>query len=242
MENIPYYIGIVFAVTTLISIFLFYRAARQSKTVAFVIVSWLLIQAAIGLTGFYTVTDTMPPRFLILISVPVLMIVTLFITRKGRAFLDMLDLKYLTLLHVVRIPVELILLWLAINKTVPFNMTFEGSNWDILSGISAAIIYYFMFVQKKYNRNVLLIWNFICLGLLINIVVIAILSAPFPFQRLSFDQPNRALMYFPYIWLPAIVVPIVLISHLASIRKLLVQHKTSDLKTLIAKTGSVIGK
>ena len=93
MENIPYYIGIVFAVTTLISIFLFYRAARQSKTVAFVIVSWLLIQAAIGLTGFYTVTDTMPPRFLILISVPVLMIVTLFITRKGRAFLDMLDLK-----------------------------------------------------------------------------------------------------------------------------------------------------
>jgi hypothetical protein len=60
----------------------------------------------------------------------------------------------------------------------------------------------------------------ICLGLLINIVSNAILSAPFPFQQFAFDQPNIAVLYFPFIWLPCCVVPLVLLSHLAAIRQL----------------------
>jgi hypothetical protein len=56
--------------------------------------------------------------------------------------------------------------------------------------------------------------------LLINIVATAILSMPFPFQQLAFDRPNIAIMYFPYVWLPCCVVPIVLFAHLVSLRKL----------------------
>jgi hypothetical protein len=67
----------------------------------------------------------------------------------------------------------------------------------------------------------MLAWNFICLGLLFNIVINAILSVPTPFQKFGFDQPNVAVLYFPFTWLPACVVPLVLLSHLASIRILL---------------------
>lgn len=63
-----------------------------------------------------------------------------------------------------------------------------------------------------------MLWNLICLGLLLNIVVLAILSAPSPFQILAFDQPNIAITHFPYVWLPSVVVPIVLFSHLVAIR------------------------
>lgn len=58
------------------------------------------------------------------------------------------------------------------------------------------------------------------LGLLINIVIRALLSFPSPMQQLAFDQPNRAIIYFPFIWLPTVVVPIILFSHLASIWQL----------------------
>jgi hypothetical protein len=68
-----------------------------------------------------------------------------------------------------------------------------------------------------------LVWNFICLGLLFNIVVHAVLSAPLPFQQLAFDQPNVAILYFPYVWLPAFIVPVVLLSHLVAIRKLIIK-------------------
>lgn len=100
-------------------------------------------------------------------------------------------------------------------------MTFEGSNFDMLSGLSAPVIYYFGYIKKNLNKRIILIWNVICLGLLINIVITAILSSPFPFQQFAFDQPNIAVLYFPFIWLPCCIVPLVLLSHLAAIRQLL---------------------
>ena len=163
----------------------------------------------------------MPPRFFLLIVPPLLFIVILFFTVSGRKFIDDLNLKYLTLLHTIRVLVELVLFWLFLHKVVPQIMTFEGRNFDIFSGLTAPVIFYFGFIKKTLPNKILLLWNFICLGLLINIVAIAVLSAPFPFQQLGFDQPNIALLYFPFIWLPCCIVPLVLLSHLAAIRQFL---------------------
>ena len=38
---------------------------------------------------------------------------------------------------------------------------------------------------------------------------------------MAFEQPNRAVLFFPYIRLPTIIVPVVLFSHLAALWKLL---------------------
>jgi hypothetical protein len=100
-------------------------------------------------------------------------------------------------------------------------MTFEGRNFDILSGLSAPFIYYFGFVKRRLSNALILGWNFICLALLINIVANAILSVPTPFQKFAFDQPNIGVLYFPFNLLPACVVPLVLLSHLVAIRRLL---------------------
>jgi len=55
---------------------------------------------------------------------------------------------------------------------------------------------------------------------LLNIVTTALLAAPTPFQRFAFDQPNVAVLYFPFVWLPACVVPIALLAHLVAIWRL----------------------
>ena len=223
MQNLPSYIGIVFGLTTCLTVALFYKATAYSKLTLFILLLWLAFQTAIAVTGFYTVTDTFPPRFLIMVLPPMVVIILLFSTSKGRQYIDSLDLKTLTFLHTVRIPVELVLFWLFLNKTIPQLMTFEGRNFDILSGISAPLMVYFFFIKKQAGNKILLIWNFICLGLLINIVVNAVLSAPFPFQVFAFDQPNIAVLYFPFNWLPCCVVPLVLMSHVAAIRQLIIK-------------------
>jgi hypothetical protein len=99
-------------------------------------------------------------------------------------------------------------------------MTFEGRNFDILSGLTAPIIYYLYFVKKCVNKNVFITWNLICIGLLLNVVINAILSVPSPFQQFAFEQPNIAILYFPYVWLPSCVVPLVFLSHFVTIRQL----------------------
>lgn len=221
MGNLLTYISIFFGLTTIFAIGFFYKATNNSKVTILVLLAWLAFQTFIGLSGFYTITDTIPPRFLLLVIPPLFVIIGLFTTSKGRQFIDSLEAKTLTLLHTVRIPVEIVLYWLFVNKAVPELMTFEGRNFDILSGLTAPIIFYFGFIKNRLDRKVILMWNFICLGLLINIVTNAILSAPFPFQKFAFDQPNIAVLHFPFNWLPACVVPLVLFSHLATIRQLL---------------------
>jgi hypothetical protein len=64
-------------------------------------------------------------------------------------------------------------------------------------------------------------WNILCLGFLLNIVISAILSAPYPFQQLAFDQPNIGVLYFPFVWLPGCIVPLVFLSHVVAIRRVI---------------------
>lgn len=226
MENVPLCLGLSLAFITLLSVLFFYIASNRSPYVLLILCGWLLLQWFIGSTGFYLDTALMPPPFLLVILPPLLTIALLFATKTGRRLIDSLDPKTLTLLHTVRIPVELVLFGLAAYHTVPQLMTFEGRNFDILSGITAPLIWYFGYVRKRISKRMIILWNVICMGLLINIVTIAILSAPFPFQQLAFDQPNIAVLHFPFLWLPACIVPLVLFSHLVSIRRLLTTEST----------------
>src|SRR5580704_11871482 len=134
--NLPSYISIVFIITTLIELFLLFLAANKSLTTLLLILGWLLLQSIVSLNGFYTVTNTSPPRFALLGGPPLLFILVLFIIKKGRTYIDSLDVKMLSYLQTIRVPVELVLLWLFIAGYVPKLMTFEGRNFDILSGIT----------------------------------------------------------------------------------------------------------
>jgi hypothetical protein len=163
----------------------------------------------------------MSARFVLLLFPALLFLVYKFISRKGRAFIDNLDLSKLTIIHIIRLPVELVLFWLLVHKSIPEAMTFHGRNFDIFSGITAPIVYYLGFVKKVISKNIILTWNFICLALLLNVVSNALLSLPARFQQFDFEQPNIALGFFPFLLLPAFLVPTVLFSMLASIRLLL---------------------
>lgn len=217
----PGYIPLVFLLTAALTVFLFWQACGRSRTFLLLILGWCSVQSLVSLTGFYTQTNSIPPRFVLLVGPILFTVILLFFLPKGRAWVDTFDLQRLTLLHSVRFPVELVLMWLSTQKLVPELMTFEGLNFDILSGITAAPLVYLVFLRKKAGRKLLLAWNFICLVLLLNIVYLAIFSAPTPFQKFAFEQPNVAVFYFPFMLLPGCVVPLVLFSHLAAIRNLL---------------------
>jgi hypothetical protein len=219
MATIPFYVYALMALAALLSVFFFYKAAKKTVVLVIVLV-WAVIQSAISLTGFYKTEDTMPPRVALLLMPAIVCIIVLFATKAGRKFIDSLDIKWLTLMHAVRIPVELALHGLFLCKLIPQLMTFEGRNFDIIAGISSVAVYYFAFVKKSMGKKWLLAWNFFSLALLMNILVNAILSMPTVLQQFAFDQPNIGLFRFPFTILPAVIVPLVLFSHLAVIRRL----------------------
>jgi hypothetical protein len=228
MNNLPLYSIVVFIVTTGLTILLFYRAGNYSFPLFLIISFWLVLQAVLSLTGFYQVTDTIPPRGILFMLPPLLFIIILFITAGGRRFIDQMDPGTLTLLHTIRIPVEIVLYWLYLDKQVPKLMTFAGGNYDIISGITAPIFFYFGFIKNQIGKNIIFLWNLLCLVLLFLIVRHAIFSVPSPFQKFGFDQPDIAILHFPYAWLPSCIVPIVLFSHLVMIRRFILSGTSEN--------------
>lgn len=229
IKDLPLYITVIFQLTVLVTLFLFYvtilksasEIVRNKSTLILAsLMLWLAIQAVLTLNGTYnTDLNAVPPKILILGVAPAAFtIVLLFSTRRGKKFIDSLPLSNITYLNIVRIPVELVLYWLYTEHTVPKSMTFEGQNFDIISGITAPVAAWLL--TSGSNRKLILTWNFICLGLLIHVVFTGIFSAPTPFQKFDFAQPNVAILHFPFCWLPAFIVPVVLFGHLVSIRRL----------------------
>lgn len=232
IPSIPFSVSLLFGFTVLLTILLFVFTLRKSssettrkKTVPIFIgiVIWLALQSFFSITNYYSSdTTSLPPKIAVLGIIPLfIVILLLFIFSSGRRFIDSLSLKYLTLIHVVRVPVELVLYFLFVYKAVPELMTFTGRNFDILAGLTAPIICYFGYVKQKLNRTILIIWNIVSLGLLVNIVINALLSAPSPIQQFAFDQPNSAILFFPFSLLPTFIVPVVLFAHLVALRQLL---------------------
>ena len=230
IEGLPVYVSIVFLLTTLLSVWFLVSAARKAgesstpyRILVFLVPLWMLLTGYLATTDFYRYSEAVPPRVVAFGVLPSVFVIAIYFVA-FRGFIASLPLTTLTIVHVVRIPVELVLLWLFQNGQVPILMTFEGWNFDILSGMTAPIIYWIAFRSERANRVLLVIWNLATLGLLINIVTIAVLSFRTPLQQLAFDQPNVGVTYLPFIWLPAIIVPIVLFAHLAALYQLLKGH------------------
>lgn len=221
MENLRLFTAILFVSTTAFALAGFRRAFTKPSTGFRIILIWTLAQGLLGITGFYLHPHSFPPPILLLLLPPVFCLIILFTTAGGQYFTRQLNPGLLTRFHMVRIPVEMVLYLLYLGHQVPEIMTFAGGNYDIISGLTAPFIYYYGYVKKSLSRIALLCWNFICLGLLLNIIVRAVLSTPSPFQTFAFDHPNIAILHFPYNWLPSVIVPLVLFSHLVCIRSLL---------------------
>ena len=229
MEQLPIYISIIFLLITIAAVYIFYNATGKHKLTLWLLIIWAIIHSVLALNDFFRVTNTIPPRIAFVILPVILTIILLFNSKMGKSYIDKIDMGKLAILHTLRIGVEIILFTLFIYKLMPRQMTFEGNNFDILPGITAIFIYYFGFVKKKLSDRVLLVWNMVSVTILTITITIAVLAVPTVFQQIAFDQPNTAVLYFPFILLPAIVAPLAYFSHVIAIRQLIMRIKRTKL-------------
>ncbi len=237
MEDLPQYISITFIAVVLASLgFLFYalhRAVSNDKdftptmVITFIVV-WLFILSTMTFSGFFEDFKSRPPRLFLIILPSLIAILIVTINKNTRAYLLRMPLTTLTYIHIVRVPVEIVLWWLAQNQLVPVALTFEGSNYDILSGLSAPFAGLFFVGLRSKSRIGALVWNVICLILLFNVVIRAIIATPYFYNSEVFEVPNLAVFVFPFVLLPGFVVPVVLFSHVVSMINLLRPHEEEE--------------
>ncbi|MBC5991523.1 hypothetical protein [Pontibacter cellulosilyticus] len=195
--------------------------SKRITTITLIIVGWLVLVSILSLTGFLADFSTMPPKLMLFLPLPLIAILWLTFSSQTRKFIQAIPASWLMYLQVFRIPVE-VFLWLQfLDGLTPVQMTFEGLNWDVLTGITAPIFAYICFGQGRNLRGLAIAWNLFGMALLINIVAIALLSAPVPFRTFMNEPANTLVTVFPISFLPLVLVPLAYGLHFFSLRKLL---------------------
>ncbi len=125
IEQLPGWINLLFIATCLGTIFLFYLSNGQSILLTMLVTFWTVIHSVLAYTGFYQNMSAMPPRFALVLVPAIIFLVYSMLPKQLLRIHKHRDIRISTLLHIVRLPVELLLFQLFIHKMVPELMTFS---------------------------------------------------------------------------------------------------------------------
>lgn len=201
---------------------------RHAPIIGFVAIVWLGLHGLLALSGFYADFSTVPPRLALVLAPMTLVVIAVARTASFDSELAKMSLLPLVLFQSFRVLMEAILYVLVDQHRLATMMSFHGSNFDGVVGVTAPLIAMGLCKYGERFRRVAIAWNLLGFAILMNTVVHGVLSVPTVLQIYFTDPPNTLMAEFPWIWLPAFVVPCALIGHILSIKQLIVSSSSKN--------------
>ncbi len=202
-----------------------WRSSDKTKFNSFFLIGlivWALFVSIWSGSGRMSDFSIFPINVMPVFAVPLITILIFTFSKAGKEILLRIPVENIIRIQTFRFFVELLLWALYLENQAPIQMTFEGRNLDVLTGLSAPVIA-LLVMKGKISKTGLVIWNLVCLALLMNIVATAILSMPGPFRVFMNEPPNTIVTHFPISWLPGLLVPLAYGLHFLSIRQLFIK-------------------
>ena len=190
---------------------------RRSKEIGGAFFAWLVVTGILGYTAKLHDFSQGPPRIVVLIALSVVGVYFGSYFPAARKLIESPGLVWLIGLQVFRVAVEIFLDLGYRAGFVPVQMTLEGRNFDLVTGLTALPMAWLVAKQKA-PRWLIYAWNTMGLALLLNVMVIAALSMPTPLRHFHNEPANTFVTYFPYVWLPTYLVQVAWMSHLLIFR------------------------
>jgi len=194
-------------------------ARQQGRRFAIALGAWLVVTWLAAASGVLARFDSLPPPLMVVVMGATVGSAALAFSSLGSALARGLPIAALVGFHAFRFPLELILYQLSLDGVLPVQMTFDGMNYDIATGLSAVVVALWA-ATGKLPRAVLMLWNLMGLALLLVIVTIAVLSTPVPFRVFMNEPANTIVTTTPFVWLPLVLVQAAWIGHLLIFRRL----------------------
>ncbi len=228
-----------FSLLTLIYYYLLYREFRlalpktsltkeqQKKFIRNFLIAffgWFAFIYAWSRFGTFGNFELFPVNALPVFIIPLITILVFSFSKSVKEILAHIPQENIIKFQVFRFYVEVLLWALFASAMLPVQMTFEGRNFDVITGVTAMLVGW-LITKNKFPKAAIILWNVMGLVLLINIVVIAILSMPTPLQYFMNEPDNTIVTQFPISLLPAFLVPLAYMLHILSLRKALMKIK-----------------
>ena len=197
---------------------LFWVGSGRSLREVGVLILWFAVTGVLAARGTLS-SFTPPPPMLGILIVTLISTVGLVLSPLGRRLATGSSLAWLIGFQAFRIPVEIVLFRLHQEGVVPVQLTFEGLNFDILSGLTALPVAW-LAARNRLPTWGLVVWNVFGLVLLLNILTVALLSLPLPTRIFMNEPANTIVTTFPFVWSATFLVPAALAGHLLVFRRL----------------------
>lgn len=163
-----------------------------------------------------------PPKIPILIFIPIIIATIIFYFKnKNKTILQHIPKSYPVYYQTFRIFVEIILLFTFYKNIIPKAATFEGLNFDIIMGISAPFMGYFVFQKQIKYPFLAKAWNI--LGILMVLFVFFIIATGFYQPQLWNSETPTVSMEFiqlPYLLIAGFLAPSAIFMHILSLMQL----------------------
>ena len=195
---------------------------RRAVVLSLLAITVMVGSAIAAISGELARFDSFPPPMIVMLISIIIMAFVFGFSRFGRDGVSSISLMALIGLQIFRLPLELIMHHAATREIMPMELSFSGYNFDIVTGIGALILFALLKSGRNIPTGVFWAWNLWGSFCLVGIAIIAISSSPI--IRMFGDNPeylNTWILYFPYVWLPAVLVTIAISSHIIIWRKLL---------------------
>lgn len=182
------------------------------------IFTWLVYVITLSGLGALDGFD-FPPKVPLLIVLPVFALIFFFTSRREmKEVIRTTPGPFSVYIQFFRVAVELLIYGAFITRVFPPSVTFEGTNFDILVGLSAPLAGY-LYDKNKLSKRGLLAWNIIALSILT--VTVFTFVAAFYFTTQSADIALYKFVKLPYILLASVLLPIAVFYHIVSIKQLI---------------------
>jgi len=205
------------------------------RTATVLLIVWLILLGILSTRGFFSNFSALPPRLSFALLAPLPVVLFFMRSRAGKRLLQQIQPQWLIYVQSFRILVEIAIWLLVQNKLLPVQLSFEGRNFDILTGLFALPVGYYCFVKKSWPPAIALLYNIAGLLLLVNVVTISTLSMPTPLRMFHNGPDSSLLTTFPFIYLPGVLVPFAYTLHILSLRQWRMVRRSANHKTAITQ-------
>lgn len=220
MVEISFYVLSGISISMLSILFGSYQKSRIVLSFVLILTTWIGYLFLLSSTGILY-DFGFPPRIPLLLVIPAIIMIIFVVNHKYMIpALHNTPVFIPIALQSFRIFVELLIYATYLKGIFSKRATFEGLNFDILVGISAVIISGLIYKKIITSRGVLL-WNIISLGIL-SVTIFSFISIYY-FTDFTTSEKGFKLVEFPYILLPAVLLPIAIFLHAFSIKQILMK-------------------
>jgi len=198
------------------------RSGRRALILSAAVFTVMAVSGIVAWSGTLSQFNRFPPPMLVMIASVFVVSFALGLSPFGRAAAAELSFAALVGLQGFRFPLELVIHHAGNVGIMPVQLSYSGYNFDIVTGIGALLIFALLKSGRSVSRSVLWAWNVWGALCLVAIAIIAITTSPV--VRLFGDDPhnlNTWVLYFPYVWLPVVLVTVAISSHVVITRKLM---------------------